>query len=484
MNLFDTLKSWSAAVLPSMPMPKAPKGGVSIPGYRRNVVSSKAALREQDRQLATADRIVNARAQSKTRKVVRELVKSSPDLSSAASSLLRVGIPERYTVVARNMDGVIDPAATGAAHELLRRVTYMGNADGSMGTQQGLQSLSEQLGLELLIEGGACLEVALDKARVPASFNPVPVSTFRFYEEENRSRFVQVVGGVEIDLDLPTIIYTTVDQYLTEAYPSSYYEAAIQPVFQDIEFTDASRRALRRAVLPRLSATVDSDKVKKMTPPDVLADPVKFADYKNTIIDQVEKIVNGLSPEDVLVSYDAITYAYIDGGKDPSTIIEKIQSVLNGKLAAGAKTMPTVLGHGSGSNTSSTEAVLYLKQANMLRVKLNEIYSRALTVATRLLGNDVYVEFRYAALDLRPEGELEAFKAMEQSRLLMQLSLGMITDEEACILLTGNLPPPGYKPKSGTMFMSPNQATITNPSSNTSAISQSTTSDAPKQPKS
>jgi len=484
MKLIDTLKSWGAAVLPSMPIPKAPKGAVAIPGYRRNVVSSKAALRETDRQLATTDRLTSARSQSKSRKVVRELVKTSPDLSSAASSLLRSGIPERYTLVARNMDGVIDPAATAAAHEILRRVTYMGNPDGSFGIQQGLQSISEQLALELLIEGAACLEVALDKARVPASFNPVPVSTFRFYEEDNAFRFVQVIGGVEIDLDLPTIIYTTVDQFLTEVYPSSYYEAAIQPVLQDIEFTDSARRALRRAVLPRLTATVDSDRVKKMTPPDILSDPQKFADYKNALIDQIEQIVNGLGPEDVLVSYDAVAYAYVDGGKDPSAIIEKIQGVLNGKLASGAKTMPTVLGHGSGSNTSSTEAVLYLKQANMLRMKLNEIYSRAFTVAVRLLGLDVYVEFKYVALDLRPEAELEAFRAMEQSRLLMQLSLGMITDEECCIALTGNLPPPGYKPKSGTMFMAPQQTTVTNPSSNTSAISQSTTSDAPKQPKS
>jgi len=484
MNLFDTLKTWGAAILPSEPLPKAPKGAVAVPGYRRNITSTTAALRENDRQLASTDRLVNARSQNKTRKVVRELVKSSPDLSSAASSLLRTGIPERYTVVARNMDGVIDPAATGLAHELLRRVTYMGNLDGSFGSQQGLQSLSEQLGLELLIDGAACLEVALDKARVPASFNPVSVSTFRFYEEENRTRFVQVIGGQEVDLDLPTIIYTTVDQYLTDAYPSSYFEAAIQPILQDIEFTDSSRRALRRAVLPRLTATLDSDKIKKMTPPDILSDSQKFLDYKNQLISEIEATINGLAPEDALVSYDAVSYAFIDGGKDPSDIIEKIQSVLNGKLAAGAKTMPTVLGHGSNSNASSTEAVLYLKQANMIRSKLNEIYSRALTVAVRLMGQDCYVDFKYAAIDLRPEAELEAFRSMEQSRILMQLSLGMLTDEEACIALTGNLPPPGYKPKSGTMFMGAQPAAVTNPSSNTSAISQSTTSDAPKQPKS
>ena len=94
--------------------------------------------------------------------------------------MLRVGIPERYTVVARNLDGQIDSAATGVAHELLRRLTYLGAADGSFGTQQTLQSLSEQLGLELIIEGAACLEVALDKARIPASLNPIACSQLLF----------------------------------------------------------------------------------------------------------------------------------------------------------------------------------------------------------------------------------------------------------------------------------------------------------------
>jgi len=36
--------------------------------------------------------------------------------------------------------------------------------------------------------------------------------------------------------------------------------------------------------------------------------------------------------------------------------------------------------------------------------------------------------------------------------VLEQLSLGLITDDEASLALTGKLPPPGMKPLSGTMF--------------------------------
>jgi len=471
-----------AATLTPPPLPKAPNTPISFPGYRKQVTASSAALRESDRGISTLDRLVSARSLSSTKQIVRQLYHVSPELSSAITTMLRVGIPERYTVVARNLDGQIDPAATGVAHELLRRLTYLGAVDGSFGTQQTLQSLSEQLALELLIEGSACLEVALDKARIPASLNPIASSQLKVYEEENSFRLVQVIGGQEIDLDIPTVIYISLDQDLLSAYSSSYLEAAIPPVLADIDFNNDTRRALKRAVLPRLTATIDGEKVKKLTPPEILSDAAKFNDYKAALIAEVETVLNGLSPEDALVSYDSITYNYIDGGKDPAAIIERIQGVLNSKLASGAKTLPVVLGHGGTSNSSSTEAVLYLKSANIIRVKLNEIYSRALTIAVRILGNDTYVEFTYAPIDLRPEAELEAFRSMEQSRVLELLSLGMITDEEACVRLTGNLPPAGYKPLTGTMFKTATSENK-NPTSNTSAIDQSLTPKTPKEPK-
>lgn len=475
-NLFR--RGPQAAALQSVPLPKAPKDQQTLPAYRTNTKNATAAVTRTDRQLANTDRLIPARNAATTPKVVRELSKSSPDLAGANGTLLRTGIPEEYTVVARDMDGKINVPATQLAQELLRRLTFLGNVDGSFGVQQGLQSLSEQLSLELLIEGAMCLEVALDKGRVPASFNVVGVSTLTFYEEDKGLRMVQKIGGEEIDLDLPTIIYVNLDQYVTEAYPSSYLESAIQPVLADVEFTDSSRKAMRRAVLPRLMGSIDSERVKKFTPPEILADAELFAQYKNALIAEIEDVVNGLNPEDALISFDTVDFSFIDGGKDPSTIIERVQKVLNSKLAAGAKTLPVVLGHGSNSNASSTEALLYLKHANLLRVKLNELYSRALTVAVRVMGQDCYVEFKYAPLDLRPVSELETFKAVKQARLLELLSLGLMTDEEACIELTGNLPPAGYKPLAGTMFKT-GAVSASNPASNTAA-EQSLTPDTPK----
>ncbi len=473
-----------AAVLPPMQAPKAPKGQVTIPAIRDSVQPRESAVQRSDRQLATTDRL-NARTLQDTRKTVLELSKSSPDMASSVSFMQRVGIPEGYIVVARDMDGTISPEATGLAQELLRRMTFLGNADGSFQPGLGIQSLSEQLALELQMYGAMCLEVALDKARVPSRMIPVSVTKIIIYDEEGSFRLAQKVGGDEIDLDIPTIIYVAVDQLQTEAYASSYLESAIQPILADIDFNNDMRRVLKRSVVPRIQAVIDSDKVRKLCPPEIMMDADKFTAYKNGLIDEIGNVLNGMNPEDAIVTYDSVTYSFLDSTQDPSAIIERIQDVLNSKLASGAKTLPVILGHGDASNASSTQATLYLKQADMIRRKLNELYSRALTVAVRIMGQDCFVDFKYDALDLRPKGELEAYKSMEQSRILMLLSIGYLTDEEACVLLTGNLPPKGFKPLTGTMFMQPTPAEDSgNPDSTTSALKQKTQPGTPTKTKS
>jgi hypothetical protein len=177
---------------------------------------------------------------------------------------------------------------------------------------------------------------------------------------------------------------------------------------------------------------------------------------------------------------------YLNNGNQSLDAEYKVlQDVIDSKTATGAKTLPSILGHGSGSqNIASSETLLFMKNAAGVQGKLNEGYSKALTLAVRLFGLDVYVEFRYAPIDLRPELELEVFRATRQSRLLEQLSLGFLTDDEASIQLTGQLTPAGFKPLSGTQFFAPPKQAAAggNPNSNTSGP-QDRRTNTPQQPK-
>lgn len=455
-----------AATVAPVPLPKAPTNAQTYPGYRTQVTARTSAVPKPNTNTATLDRVLNAKQARDNYNTIKQLRQTSPELGSAVSLKLRTAISEEYTVIARDMDGQVSRDATMLAHELLRRVTFMGNADGSFGPQQALQSLSETLAVDLLDSGAMALEVALDKQRIPASFNAVAVNTLEVFEEDKSFTLKQKVGGEYIDLDIPTFIYVAIDQTVTDAYATSPLQPAIQAVINDLDFNNDVRRALKRAVIPRLTASVDSEAFKKLTPPEILADANKFATYQNEVIAQIETTINGLAPEDALISFDFIKYAYIDGGHDPSQIVERVQKVLNAKLVSGTRAMPVTMGFASSSNASSAESLLFLKECEGIRRKLNEIYSRALTVAIRLMGVDGYVEFKYATINLRPADELEAFKSMKQSRTLELLSYGMLTDEEACLELTGHLPPPTMPKLSGTMF-TVNKVSTENPTSNT-----------------
>jgi hypothetical protein len=169
------------------------------------------------------------------------------------------------------------------------------------------------------------------------------------------------------------------------------------------------------------------------------------------LLDQVDNS----NAQNALVMMDSITYDVKDhGNTNLSNEYAIIGGMINEKTAAGTKVMPTVLGHSGGtSNTASAETLLFIKHVEgAVWSKLNEMFSKMFTLGVRLYGYDVSVEFAFDPIDLRPTNELEAFAAMKQSRVLEQLSLGLITDEEASIELTGHLPPAGYKPLSGTGF--------------------------------
>jgi hypothetical protein len=257
-----------------------------------------------------------------------------------------------------------------------------------------------------------------------------------------------------------------------------------------MEFINDLRRVVKRAVHPRMIASLAEETIRKHIPAEIAHDPEKVKAYMDGIVTEIQSMVNGLNPEEALVAYDTISWDILNNGNATLSDEYKVMTeIINAKVSTGAKALPSILGHGSGSqNVASSETLLFMKNAEgAITRKLNEIYSRALTLAVRLFGQDVYVEFRYAPIDLRPEGELEAFKSQKQSRILELLSIGQMTDEEASLELTGRLPPAGAPKLSGTFFFQAKQAEQGNLSSNTSNLggtfNQATRSTAPKQAK-
>jgi hypothetical protein len=451
----ETIEKSAAVDLPEVAPPKVRPGSSAVPSnLRRSGTRGTTKLQETDRRVATTD-LLTLRAGTSTKKVIRDLAMVTPDLSASINAYVRLAVTPEFSALARNQDGTANPQATAALQQLLNRFNNLQDYVQGYSEIRGIHTVGEAMARELRIYGACSLELVLDRARLPYKLQPVSTSQILWKDDGKQVWPAQKpASGDEIDLDIPTFFYEELDPDLLEAYSVSPMEASVQATLADTEFTNDLRRVIKRALHPRMAAKIMFDKFRKSLSPEVSADPEKFRDYQNAYITGIQEQVNNLEPDDALVFFDTLEFEYLSRGNESlEREYATLQGIINSKMAAGAKVPGAVLGHGAGSqNIASTESALFVKYATGTQVHINNIISRALTMALRLLGHDVYAEFRFQKPDLRPEVELEAFHAMKQSRVLELLSLGLISDEEASIQLTGRLPPAGAKPLSGTGF--------------------------------
>lgn len=467
--------------------PKRTRPGLSaLPSFFKSAtMDANSVLPRADRRLASTDIARMPRSQG-TREILRELAHASPDLSASMFAFLRTAITRNYTAIARNLDGTINPEATNLTQQLLTRFDLLPDyAEGYAGSNS-IRAISESWAKELFLYGAIAGELVLGKDRLPLRIQPLTATTIEFKPDKEGLKPVQKIGGEEIDLDIPTFFYVALDMELMEAYASSPVESAIKPTLFAEQFLADIQRVVRRAVHPRIHVVINNDSFLKNMPPEMQHDAQKAAEYYERTVTALEEQMNALEPEDALVYNDMLEISLDNNGNvSLSSEYKTLEDLSNAKMSTGAKTLPAILGHNTGSsNIASTETLLFMQYAEgAIQFKLNEMYSKILTLALRLFGLDVYVEFKYEAISLRPQSELESFKQAEQSRLLELLSLGLMSDEEVSIKLTGHLPPDGYTPLMGTMFRSAEASTenLDGGSSNGgSTLSQKQQSDAPK----
>jgi hypothetical protein len=445
--------------LPPPAEPKVKPKQQSYPSYITSTRKNDAALPKVDPRITNVDIAQSYRFGRDTPTVIRDMVRAVPDLAGAVSAFLRVGIPERYFALARDPDGTVNDDATRLAWEILRRWAMLPPYDAGFSQTDSIRSISEALAKEGIMYGAMGGELVLDKARMPYKFQPINVNGLKFYPDYSGGlkglKPVQVVGGEEIDLDIPTFFYVALDPSLLDPYPQSPIESAMQPAIASAQFLNDMRRVMARHVYPRYIVSIIWEKFRDQIPGEILADPEKLPAYLNDVQAKVENTINALGVEDALVLFDFIEVKFIEGeAGDTSEKFKTLKEILESKLATAARTMPAILGHGSDSqNVASTETMIFMLSANsMVRLKLQELFSKALTLAVRLGGHDVTVEFEFDPIELRPAGEMEAFRTMEFERIMKLWSIGLMSDMEASIRMTGAPPPKGFAEKSGTEF--------------------------------
>ena len=219
------------------------------------------------------------------------------------------------------------------------------------------------------------------------------------------------------------------------------------------EFIEDMRRVIRQNGAPRLLVKLDYEKVRASAPAEVQTDPAKLQEYMNSVQSQLEDAIRGLSPEDSLVFFDLAEVDSVDTEGEKKDYKDMLDA-LSGLTASAVKSNPSILGLrlGGSQNTASTESMLFTHMAGVLQIPVEQVLSRALTLAVRLYGVDCYIKVEFNPIDLRPKNELEGHKAIRQRRAMELLSTGRITDDEAQHMMGLGSLPESAPQLSGTFF--------------------------------
>lgn len=349
-------------------------------------------------------------------------------------------------------------AGTLAAEAVLASLSSEWDYSTGYSDKRGLPALLETMLLEVLLTGGVGLELVLDKYRLPRDLHVFPYDSVTFISKGNGRKVPaqKDAQGNLVELDLPTVFIGESMKPSNRKYCIPLLHSGLTRLFNYAQLTEDAWRVVTRAGMSRLVVKLDYEKVVASAAPEVRNDPAKLSSYLEEVRTVHQTVLSDLSPDDALVTYSLaeVTALKVTGEKAE---LSDLLTQMAGLVATALKSNPSALGLrvGGSQNTGTVESMLATKTAKLFQGPVQEVMSKALTLACRLYGVDVYTEFSYQEIDLRPLNELEAHLAIKQNRVLELLSLGRITDDESQAMLgLGSLPPQAEQ-LAGTGFHDP-----------------------------
>lgn len=423
--------------------------------------------------------IFDSRQINDSRALLKSMFVHDPDVSAAVNAFLTVANTDPI-FVCRDMDGVINRQAQKDLNAILLVLTTQFDYKQGFELKPSLRAISESMRYLVLLRGMISAELVLNKQKVPSKIRLVEPTSLEWFESEpGKFKPQQNPANAQnpISLDIASFFVSFFRRDPSEIYSNSPFVSSINTIAARQQVVNDLYRIMRFTGYPRIEITVLEEVLIKNAPAEFLQDANKKSAWVREQINDLTSKMSDLQPEQAFVHTDSIE-ASILNEKNPSSGLDvtSVIKVLDAQNQAGLRTMSTILGRGeSGVNTASVEARLFTLTAQEINEPVGEMWSQMLTMAIRILGyEDTTVACRFMPPEMRPELELEAQKQMRQTRLLRDLSLGVIDDDEYHLQMYGRIRPDSAPELSGTGFM---DATDAEPSdgSQPNAIDKSAT---------
>lgn len=415
----------AAVVLPSRNL--AGKAKAKRPGSNQERGSS---ITNELLTFANND-ISNISTRTDVNEIIRKLIREEGLFSSAANSMVAISTGEGWRIAGYDASGTMSSEVMGAAYLVMDAFSMLHDYSKGYNDKPSVAALLATLQMDVVTTGGCGAELVLDQTFGPERLVPIGYSTIQWYADGNGGRYPTQDKGDTV-LNFPTIFIGEHNRNPDEAYSVSLLRPGLAHTINFNGFIEDMHRALNRTGHSRLIASIAADKIKAAATEEVQADPVKMGALYAQVIQEVTEALAGLEPEDAVVTYDSVTYTVEDTGGNKADYSSML-TTLGNLLGASLKTPASVSGlrASGGQGLSNAETLIYLKVVQGTRPPVEEVISRALTLAVRLQGVDGHVAFEFMPINLRPEAELEAYLATKQKRVLELLSYGVINDAHA-----------------------------------------------------
>lgn len=393
---------------------------------------------------------------------VRTMARTSDSTVSSDISTKATIANSGFKITAFNATSLeFDPEATIAAANVLKSLGRVYDYTKGFVAKPSISEVLHRLLVDTQITGAPAIELVMDKDRLPSYISTMAYDYIKKIAKNDGAWFPRqaIPQQDEVDLDYPNIFISEMLRDSGSAYAISPVIPALPDVFDLRTFKDDMQRAVNRAGHGRLVVSLDYEAVFKSLPEEVQSadKDVVYAEMEKVRSD-VQGVIDELEPQDALVTWDSAEAAVQDGSGSRADYKPLLETKLS-QLASALKSNSSALGlriEGSQS-LSNTESLIYLKQCAGIQKPVEDVMTRMLTFACRILGMDVTVDFKFRDINLRPEDELEAFKSSRHSRYRKDLSDGLITD--AYFYHITELPPQ-QSTLSGTGFESGTQQGI------------------------
>lgn len=445
----------SDAIFKIIPYKKKPKDGGQSLTSTYNPSSTQTALSAPNYRDHIED-IFTDRIALDSQDLLKKLFKGDPDVSATVGAFLTLA-DTNYRFYVYNSEGVFDRDGQKVLSKTLNAMEYSRDYGRGFVFTPSLQSIAEQCRYMMLLRGGISAELIFDKFLLPVDIRQIDMKDIDWYEQKPgvyKPKQVSAASNITIDLDIPNFFVKYYRQNPTEIYPTSPFVSSINTIAARQQVINDLYRIMQKTGYPRLDVEVVEEVLIKNAPANIKSDGKLLIQWKADRMREIASSVSTMRPDAAYVHTDSVKPSILnEGGPKNALDVTAIIDVLNAQNQAALKTMATIIGRGSaGVNTASVEARVFSMSADSINTPIADLFSDMFTFALRLQGFEGYVVFSFDKAELRPQTELEPQLVLKQSRLLKDLSLGIISDEQYSIEMYGALPRDGAPILTGTGF--------------------------------